>query len=243
MMPLNASCSGKSTLIWALLIDCTNISSCLQLLAGCKPLDGDSLPEHWSATSWISHGHGSAGRHLYTIQSCRACSQPFTRFLLHAILQLCSYAAMHTHVNVLQAMIVASVWWWKDLNQEVAETRGALKGTFVVWRWVVTALGVAGTLTQAVQTQASCTLASSPSEILSNPRCAAWLEPPYGYKEILHSNLPVGKLQLVGFFIAAVWTAYLLFYIVNTIPKTGRRARRNLSMSYKVLHRLGFYTS
>ena len=140
-------------------------------------------------------------------------------------------------------MIVASVWWWKDLNQEVAETRGALKGAFVVWRWVVTALGVAGTLTQAVQTQASCTLASSPSEILSKPRCAAWLEPPYGYKEILHSSLPADKLQLVGFFIAAVWTAYLLFYIVNTIPKTGRQARRNLSMSYKVLHRLGFYTS
>eukprot|EP00891_Asterochloris_glomerata_P004149 jgi/Astpho2/4149/Aster-x0609 len=142
-----------------------------------------------------------------------------------------------------QVMIVASVWWWKDLNQEVAETRGALKGTFVVWRWGVTALGVAGTLAQASQTQVSCTLASSPSDILSKPVCAAWLEPPYGYKEILHSNLPADKLQLVGFFIAAVWAAYLLFYIVNTLPKTGRQARRNLSMSYKVLHRLGFYTS
>ncbi len=150
---------------------------------------------------------------------------------------------MHTNINMLQVMIVASVWWWKDLNQEVAETTGALKGTFVVWRWGVTALDVAGTLTQAVQTQVSCTLASSPSDILSKPVCTAWLEPPYGYKEILHSNLPADKLQLVGFFIAAVWAAYLLFYIVNTLPKTGRQARRNLSMSYKVLHRLGFYTS
>ena len=155
----------------------------------------------------------------------------------------CTQAAGHTNINMLQAMIVASVCWWKDLNREVDETRGALKETFVVWLWVVTALGVAGTLTQAVQTQASCTLASSPSEILSKPVCAAWLEPPYGYKEILHSNVPADKLQLVGFFIAAVWAAYLLFYIVKTIPKTGRQARRNISMSYKVLHRLGFYTS
>ena len=235
-MPSNASCSGESTPSAPLLIKLTINTSCMQLLAGCKPLNGDCLPEHWSSTSWVSHGPGSAGRHLYTDKSLHACSQPAT-----LPLHLCSYA--HNITNVLQAMIVASVWWWKDLNQEVAETRGALKGTFVVWRWVVTALGVAGTLTQAVQTQASCTLASSPSEILSKPVCAAWLEPPYGYKEILHSNLPVDKLQLVGFFIAAVWAAYLLFYIVNTIPKTGRQARRNLSMSYKVLHRLGFYTS
>ena len=181
-----------------------------------------------------------------TALAVQAGSSPQTRIpmLAHSPAHShCICAAMHTNINMLQVMIVASVWWWKDLNQEVAETRGALKETFVVWRWVVTALGVAGTLTQAVQTQASCTLASSPSEILSKPVCAAWLEPPHGYKEILHSNLPADKLQLVGFFIAAVWAAYLLFYIVDTIPRTGRQARRNLSMSYKVLHRLGFYTS
>lgn len=44
-------------------------------------------------------------------------------------------------------------------------------------------------------------------------------------------------MQVVGFLGASVFAAYLTYYILVLIPKTGRKARSNESLSYKVTSR------
>lgn len=60
-------------------------------------------------------------------------------------------------------------------------------------------LATSGAVTQLTQTQAACTLLPGPSAILSSPLCAAWLEPPFRYKDIFHAGLAAEQLQASSF--------------------------------------------
>jgi hypothetical protein len=144
---------------------------------------------------------------------------------------------------LVQALIPVSVWWWQDLNQEVERDNSALKKAFVAWRYIVTGLGAIGVAAQVTQTQAPCTLAKDSATLLSRPECTTWLEPPIRYKALLHGSLPADKLQYIGIAGASIFAAYFIYYVLVTVPKTGRQARRNVSLSYKVLRRMGFYQS
>ncbi|KAK9824909.1 hypothetical protein WJX74_005342 [Apatococcus lobatus] len=143
----------------------------------------------------------------------------------------------------VQVLAPASLWWWKDLNQEVSQGSSRLKSVFVPWRLVTTVLAAIGFVTQLTQTQLPCTLAGSPEALAGKPTCAAWLEPPLNFARILHPGIAPETLQVVGFLGASIFAAYLTFYIFIIIPRTGRVARSNESLSYKVLASLGFYKS
>lgn len=179
-------------------------------------------------------------------------------------MKTCRCKLMHT----LQVIIPFTLWWWKDLSQEVARDTSNLARVFKVWRWVATGIGkdksvssdllvlhaisgilkagyavaasswalglwkrflrhikdpfhpytfeqslgiaarrvfemlvaavlsISGAVTQLTQTQTRCTTLSSPAEVLSSPYCAAWLEPPFRYKDILHAGFAPEQLQV-----------------------------------------------
>ena len=58
-------------------------------------------------------------------------------------------------------------------------------------------LAVIGALTQIFTTQVACTLLSDSKAVLETPQCAAWLEPPFEYKNILHAGIAPDQLQVV----------------------------------------------
>ena len=60
-------------------------------------------------------------------------------------------------------------------------------------------LAVIGALTQIFTTQVACTFLPNPAAVLRTPQCAAWLEPPFAYKDILHPNIPPDKLQVSSY--------------------------------------------
>ena len=127
-----------------------------------------------------------------------------------------------------QLLVVLSVWFWVDLNEELADLPPwrPLPLTLRIWRWSLTAWAVLGALLTA--TALGCLGPGG----LAQPRCAAWIQPPLG----LHRHVE----GLLAFIFGGEWTpavaafigyvglvAYvvgLLQWLLVRLPKQGRIA-------------------
>ena len=132
-----------------------------------------------------------------------------------------------------QAMIVASLWWWSDLNAEVGETlssppssspspsqpRPALLSAFAAWRLAATAAAAAGVVVQ-VPFQPCASLPS----LEADPACAAWLEPPR-LAAGLAGVAPSAGLGLAAHAAVALYGAVLMYYLAVLLPGVGRLGR------------------
>lgn len=125
-----------------------------------------------------------------------------------------------------QAMIVTSLWWWEDLNEELAAPAGAsddahdaLGRAFVFWRYVATVAASAGVALQ-VPFQ-GCVAAPSLAEA---SWCAPWLEPPAFAAGLVGvaASPALGRLAAAGCVLYAVVLAY---YGAVLLPAAGRRGR------------------
>ena len=75
---------------------------------------------------------------------------------------------------VAQAMILVSLWWWADLNDELRlAPPSALRSSFLTWRALASVAAAGGVLVQAPFQ--SCVAVP---QLAADARCAAWLEPP-----------------------------------------------------------------
>jgi hypothetical protein len=126
-----------------------------------------------------------------------------------------------------QLLVVASLWFWVDLNEELADQPPwrPLAFTLRAWRWGTTALGLLGAGLSA--TAFGCFSGS-----VTRPFCAVWLEAPRGlnlHVDRLFSFLFggawtnaiaafVGYLALVGFVVG------FLQWLLVRLPKQGRVA-------------------
>jgi hypothetical protein len=126
-----------------------------------------------------------------------------------------------------QLLVVVSVWFWVDLNEELADLPPWRPLPFVVraWRWGLTVYGLLGA---ALSAMALGCLSGG----LQRPSCAAWLEAP----DQLHGGLArsfdfvfggdwtpaiaafVGYVALVGYAVG------LLQWLLVRLPKQGRVA-------------------
>jgi hypothetical protein len=124
-------------------------------------------------------------------------------------------------------LVVASLWFWVDLNEELADLPPwrALPLTVRLWRWSLTLLSLAG---GALAVTALPCLAGG----LERPFCRVWLEAPAG----LHG----GVAQMFAFIFGGAWTptvaafvgyvalvAYvvgLLQWLLVRLPRQGRVA-------------------
>jgi hypothetical protein len=148
--------------------------------------------------------------------------------LLIALLLLTNQAALGVALLVIAPLlIVAVLWFWVDLNEELADfpTWRGLPLTVRIWRWSLSlyCLGLAALAATALPCLGGG---------LERPFCAAWLEAPGGLHGIL--------AQLVGFVFGGSWTPAvagflgyaglggygvgLLQWLLVRLPRQGRVA-------------------
>lgn len=149
--------------------------------------------------------------------------------LLLATLLLTDRRPLGFVVAVLaQLLVVVSVWFWVDLNEELADLPPwrPLPLTLRIWRWSLTVWGLAGAAFSA--TALHCLGGVE----LGKAQCAIWIQPPLG----LHRHVEA----VVEFVFGGEWTpavsafigyvglvAYvvgLLQWLLVRLPKQGRIA-------------------
>ncbi|MCP9938879.1 MULTISPECIES: DUF3177 family protein [unclassified Synechococcus] len=96
--------------------------------------------------------------------------------------------------TLAQLLIVVSLWFWVDLNEELADLPPfrALPFTMRLWRWALTALSLLGFGLSAMAL--GCAWGQAPAA-----SCALWLEAPGHFQGVL--------ALVLGFFFGAQWTA------------------------------------
>ncbi len=123
-------------------------------------------------------------------------------------------------------LMVASVWFWVDLNEELADLPQwrALPLTIRLWRWALSGFGL---LT------ASLTFLSLPClEITTGEICNAWLEVPIGFHQItkrvlsfvLGANWTEGLAAFIGYIALIAYLVGILQWLLIRLPKQGRIA-------------------
>jgi Protein of unknown function (DUF3177) len=121
-----------------------------------------------------------------------------------------------------RALIPACLWFWADLNEEIADRpQSPLKLAFTAWRWAITVYSGLGAIAQIPFI--SCAFKSQ-SQVIDEPFCRVWLDPPWLYKEMFHSTT---KPQLLGFLAMiglAIYVAYLSYFVLIRLGKQGRSA-------------------
>jgi len=121
--------------------------------------------------------------------------------LLIALLLLTNKAPLGFALLVAAPLLlVAVLWFWVDLNEELADfpTWRALPLTVRIWRWSLTFYALA--LAALASTCLSCLTGG-----LERPVCAAWLEAP----DQLHGVLA----QIFGFVFGGRWTPAVAGFI------------------------------
>ena len=140
-----------------------------------------------------------------------------------------------------QGMILVSLWWWKDLGDDVADAApSALRSVFTVWRGLASVAAAGGVV---LQIPGQTCLAVD--DLVASPSCAAWLEPPFAAATL--AGLPPPPLGLGEEFSVAelalgVDLIYLCYYLAVVLPETGRcgRAPRSCFTWIDPLRQLGF---
>ena len=102
--------------------------------------------------------------------------------------------------GLAQLLVVASLWFWVDLNEELADQPPwrPLAFTLRAWRWGATLFGLLGA-------GLSATAFGCFSGPVSRPFCAVWLEAPRG----LNSHID----RLFGFLFGGAWTNAIAAFV------------------------------
>lgn len=116
-------------------------------------------------------------------------------------------------------LIPLSLWFWVDLNEEVADRRDTLGLVFNSWRWGVTIYSILAALGQAVFLDC----AFIPGAI-SRAACQAWFQPPLMFKDIFHAQAKPGTLGFFAVLALVIYILYLGYFVFVRLPKQGRSA-------------------
>ena len=121
---------------------------------------------------------------------------------------------------VAQAMILVSLWWWADLNDEVRSAEpSALRSTFLTWRALTSVTAAGGVLVQAPFQPCLAV-----PELAADASCAAWLEPPQFAAHIIGLS-PSPELGLLANGFCGLYFCVLAYYAAVLLPVVGRRGR------------------
>ena len=121
---------------------------------------------------------------------------------------------------IAQAMILVSLWWWADLNDELRLAEpSVLRSTFLTWRALASVAAAGGVLVQAPFQ--SCLAVS---ELAADASCAAWLEPPQFAANLIGLS-PSAELGLLANGFCGLYFCVLAYYAAVLLPVVGRRGR------------------
>lgn len=126
---------------------------------------------------------------------------------------------------IARALIPAGLWFWEDLNEEIADRpQSALKLAFTAWRWAITVYSGLGALAQLPFL--SCAFKSQ-IQIIDEPFCRVWLDPPWLYKQMFHATANPQFLGLLGMIGLGIYVIYLSYFVLIRLGKQGRSATGN----------------
>ncbi|MEG4229405.1 DUF3177 family protein [Microcoleus sp. N9_B2] len=124
-----------------------------------------------------------------------------------------------------RALIPASLWFWEDLNEEIADRpQSSLKLAFTAWRWAITVYSGLGALAQLPFL--SCAFKSQ-IQVIDEPFCRIWLDPPWLYKQMFHPTVTPQFLGLLGLIGLGIYVIYLSYFVLIRLGKQGRSATGN----------------
>ncbi len=122
-------------------------------------------------------------------------------------------------------LIPLSLWFWVDLNEEIRELQNSpLKASFTSWRWAATFYNLLGTIFQIPVLLCAF---KSRNELLNDPFCNVWLDPPWLFKQIFHPDWPQEFMGFLGFSGLVIYTIFLSYFVLVRLQKQGRSATGN----------------
>jgi hypothetical protein len=121
-----------------------------------------------------------------------------------------------------RVLIPVSLWFWRDINEDLALERSRLRPIYEGWRWAVTAYCVAGTGVGIVFSNCGVV----PKEQLG-AICPLWFEPPLAFRDLLLGGVTPEDILFWGIVLAIVYALYFLVFLVFSLPKYGRIAARD----------------
>ena len=125
--------------------------------------------------------------------------------------------------NILASLlIVLSLWFWQDLNEDIAASSKKITPIYLGWRWAVTIYASISAVFKLLF--ANCAFISY--EKLGEA-CLTWFEPPLSFSKTFHNGVSIENLVFVGVVAGAVYMLYLFSFLAFSLPKTGRIAFRD----------------
>ena len=126
---------------------------------------------------------------------------------------------------IARALIPACLWFWEDLNEEIADQpQSPLKLAFTAWRWAITVYSGLGALAQLPFL--SCAFKSQ-IQVIDEPFCRVWLDPPWLYKQMFHPTANPQFLGFLGLTGLAIYVVYFSYFVLIRLGKQGRSATGN----------------
>ena len=119
---------------------------------------------------------------------------------------------------VAQFMIFVSLNWWTSLTMEAEEDGSTIQSQiFGSWRTITSWVAGFGVATQVPFLP--CVVATN---LVDDPYCAAWLEPPRMAAMLLGiaEDANLNELATAGL---TIYIAYLVYYLTVILPSIGRK--------------------
>jgi len=127
---------------------------------------------------------------------------------------------------VAPVLMVVSVWFWVDLNEELADqpTWRPLPLTVRLWRWTLSGFGVISLVMTATGLRCIGSLGSA--------ECRAWLEAPQGMHRVVETVFDFvfggqwteAVAAFIGYVALVAYLAGLLQWLLVRLPRYGRVA-------------------
>ncbi|MCH2048122.1 MAG: DUF3177 family protein [Trichodesmium sp. ALOHA_ZT_67] len=126
---------------------------------------------------------------------------------------------------IARFLIPISLWFWVDLNEEIRDLRNSpLKASLTSWRWACTTYNLLGIILQIPFVVCGF---KSHNQLLSDPSCRVWLDPPWLFKQIFHPDWPPEFIGFLGFSGLVIYTIFLSYFILVKLQRQGRSATGN----------------
>jgi hypothetical protein len=119
-------------------------------------------------------------------------------------------------------LIPLGLWYWADLNEEIRDSPpNSLKLSLVSWRWAMSIYCAIGVIGQ-IPVLRCATMTSQ--QILGDASCRIWLDPPFLFREYLHSGVRpfvLGFFGIVGLVIYVLYLGYFVFFRLSKRKRTA----------------------
>ncbi len=125
-------------------------------------------------------------------------------------------------------LMLASLWFWVDLNEELADLPPwrPLPLTVRIWRWGVSFWALIGAALSATA------LGCMDQARMDSPRCAVWLQPPLElhqhlervFEFVFGGQWTPGVAAFIGYVGLLAYVVGLLQWLLVRLPKLGRVA-------------------